>query len=142
MSPRASIRKNGAAAEAAPTPSAAIVQAATKTKTVVDSLGRSITVRKFSALTRMKFAELVGAAAASNAQYLGVAALAAAVIEIDGDRVAFPTSKRELEALVQRLDDEGIEAIGPALAELAGIKIGEDGEIINDETNPVTDAKN
>lgn len=141
MSPRASIRKNGAA-DAAPAPSEAIVKAAAKTSTFTDALGRTITIRKFSPLMRMRFAEIVGASAGSNPQYTGVAALAAAVTEIDGEKIAFPTSKRELEAMVQRLDDEGIEAIGRAAAELAGYKIDEDGNVIIPDNDPVSAAKN
>lgn len=128
---KATIRKNGAADGAASdTPSGAIVGAAMKTRTVIDALGRSITVRKFSPLQKMKFAEVIGPAASQNERYVGFAALAAAVIEIDGEKIGFPASKRELEAMVQRLDEEGFEAIGPAIAELAGITVDADGNVI------------
>lgn len=141
MSPKATVRKNGAAF-AAPTPSETVVKASNKSVTVVDALGRSITVRKITPLLRMKFAEVVGAEAARNQVYIGTAALAVCVTEIDGEKIAFPSTKRELEAIIQRLDEEGVDAVAKAVAELSGFTVNEDGEVVHVAQDPVPAAKN
>lgn len=101
------------------TPSQAIVKAASQTAAVTDPRGRSISLRKLNALDRMKLFELVGADNAKNEQYLGYATLAYMVAAIDGESAPRPTTKLQLEAMVQRLDDDGLEAIGNHFAEQA-----------------------
>lgn len=62
-------------------------------------------------------------------------ALAASVCEIDGLPIIFPRKREELDAIYDRLDDEGMEAIIGALS-----KLGEDtSDFIAD---PVEEAKN
>lgn len=140
MAAKAKVR--GAAADT-DTPSGEVVKASAPTKTVTTKLGRTLVVRKPSALNRLRLYEIIGPSAAQNRQYLGHAGLACSVVSIDGEPVAFPTSKRELEALVQRLDDDGLDAAGFALAELTGIKVDEDGNIIeSDDVDGADAAKN
>ena len=94
------------------TPSQQIVRAAAQPVTVTDKLGRVIGIRKLNALDRMRLFEIVGSDNSKNDQYLGHASLAYAVVSIDGDPIPAPSNKRHLEALVQRLDDDGLAAIG------------------------------
>jgi hypothetical protein len=86
------------------------------TESVTDSLGRSIVVRKPRSLDRMKVFELIGADNAKNEPYLGYAVLAYAVTSIDGSALPVPTTKIALEAVVKRLDDDGILAVSKAFA--------------------------
>jgi hypothetical protein len=44
--------------------------------------------------------------------------MAAAVCEIDGNPIAFPKTRGELDAILNRLDTEGLEAVGKAAARL------------------------
>ena len=90
-------------AEAAPRPAA------------TDPRGRKIALRKINALDRLRLFELVGAENSRNEPYLGYASLAYHVASIDGDAVAKPASKAQLEALIQRLDDDGLNAVAAAL---------------------------
>lgn len=120
------------AANTVPAPSAEIVNAANKTFTKVSEAGSVIVVRKLGPLQRMRLAEIIGAAAAQNPMYLGTATSAASVVSIDGDPVPFPASKRELEATVQRLDDDGIEAASAALAKLLKIEVDDEGNVFAD----------
>ena len=93
---------------------------ADKTATVTDDLGRVIKVKKLSALRRMQLFRAIGPEASENGQYLGHAALAASVVEFNGDAVPFPSSLAALEALVSRLDDEGLAAAAQGISALTG----------------------
>ena len=105
------------AAKAPPsaTPSQAIVKAAAFPQSVTDAQGRAIAVRRLGALDRLKMFEVVGPDNSRNEAYLGYAALAFHVTAVDGDPVGRPANRLQLESLVQRLGDDGLEAIGLAL---------------------------
>ncbi len=98
-------------------PSQAVVKAGNMSVTVTDDNGRQITVKKLNALDRMRLFEVVGSENVSNEAYLGYASLAYHVSAIDGEPVPHPGSKAQLEALVQRLDDAGMNAVGAAVSE-------------------------
>ena len=91
---------------------------ADKTATVRDDRGRTIKVKKLTALRRMQLFRAIGPEASENGQYLGHAALAASVIEFDGEPVPFPSSLLALEGLVARLDDEGLAAAAQGITAL------------------------
>ena len=94
----------------------AAVKAANKAVTVTDALGRSLGVRKMPILDRMRMFESIGPENSKNEAYVGYAALACSVVSIDGEAVARPASKIQLEGLIQRLGDEGIEAVADHFA--------------------------
>jgi hypothetical protein len=98
------------------TPSEAVIKAANATVTVKDERGREITVRRLKTLDRMRLLEMVGAENSLNDRYLGYATLAHCVVGIDGDPIPVCNSKVALEAVVQRLDDDGINAVASAVA--------------------------
>lgn len=104
--------------EAPDTPSQAIVRAAAAVTTVPDPSGRQIGVRRILPLDRMRLFEVVGPDNSKNEAYLGYASLAFHVSSIDGDPVPRPATKAQLEALVQRLGDDGLTAVGEAVAAL------------------------
>jgi hypothetical protein len=93
------------------TPSQILIAAAARLATASDSLGRRLTVRRLTALDRLRLFKAVGPELAQNPPYFGMAALAASVIDIDGVPVPPPTTEAQLEGLVQRLGDEGIETV-------------------------------
>ncbi len=99
------------------TPTQAIVKAANAVVTVTDARGRSITIAKMKALDQMRLFEAVGAVNAKNDGYLGVASLAYHVTAIDGEPVMRPQNKIQLEAIVQRLDDDGFEAVAKGISD-------------------------
>jgi len=125
------------------TPSQEVVQRANKSVTVTDTGGRVIVVKRLAPLQRMRLLEILGPQLSQNEAYFGQAALAAAVRSIDGEQVPFPSSKRELEALVVRLDDAGFEAVNRAAFEIAGYTVDDDGNIVPRDTQAeVAAAKN
>ena len=104
-----------AKAPAADTPSQAIVKAAAMPQAVTDAQGRTLGVKKLGPLDRMKMFEMVGPENAKNEPYLGYAILALHVTGIDGEPVGRPANRLQLEALVQRLGDDGLDAVGAAI---------------------------
>jgi hypothetical protein len=76
----------------------------------LDARGRRLKVRLLTALDRMRLCLLVGAEAAENAAYMLYASLASSLDSLDGEPAPI-ASLRALEALVQRLDEDGLEAI-------------------------------
>ena len=109
------------------TPSEQIVKAANFTDTITDPVGRALAVRRLNALDKLRMLEVVGPENSRNEAFLGIATVACHVTAIDGDPVAFPRTRGQLDALVQRLDDHGIAAVASALAERFGITESQDG---------------
>jgi len=95
----------------AQTPSAQAVAKANAEVVFIDPKGRSIKLKKPGILAQYRLVELLGPETAKNVVYLGMVTPLIYVAEIDGDPVQFPVSKREIEALIQRLDEEGVEAV-------------------------------
>ena len=80
-------------------------------QSVTDSTGRHIELRKPSILQQYNVLLAVGAEAAANQAYMSVVTPLLYVRAIDGDPIAFPTTKRQLDALIQRLDEPGVAAV-------------------------------
>jgi hypothetical protein len=101
-------------------PTEQVTKAATALEYKTDARGRRIGVVKPSALARYRLLKMLGAENAGNQHVLGYAMLAACVRELDGQQVFAPNSEREIEALIDRLGDEGLAAIGECMAEKFG----------------------
>lgn len=100
-------------------PSQRIVMEAARELEVTDTIGRILQVRRPGALDRLRLFKAVGPALASNDRYVGYAMLAMCVSAIDGVPQPAPANEGQLEALVQRLGDAGMVAIGQGLANAA-----------------------
>lgn len=87
-------------------------EAATRT----DARGRRITVKRLDPIQLYRLTKMMGQAANSEAS-VNLAMLAAAVREIDGAPEPFPTNESQIEAMLQRLGFDGIDAAAEALAE-------------------------
>ncbi|MGO9304023.1 MAG: hypothetical protein ACLP3R_10020 [Candidatus Korobacteraceae bacterium] len=114
------------------TPSATIVAKATEARSIVDSLGRRITLRGLTALDKLRIFKAAGPELALNQPWLAMAILATSVTAIDDIPVPAPSTETQIEALVGRLGDSGIEAIAMAIEPLSQI----------DEIEQVTNAGN
>lgn len=99
------------------TPSQAIVRSANEVVTVTDANGRSIGIKRLGPVERMRMFKVIGGEQAKNDAYLGIAALAFLVRSIDGDTINQPTSELQLEGLVQRLGDDGLNAVGQGVVD-------------------------
>lgn len=93
------------------TPSQQVVRAANAEHTVHDSTGRAITLKKPGVLAQFKMIEMLGPAAASNGVFVNMVLPVTFVVAIDGDSVSRCSTRNELDALIQRLDEHGIQAV-------------------------------
>jgi hypothetical protein len=99
------------------TPSARIIASAQAAPCVTDAQGRRLQLRRLTALDKLRLFKAAGPALSQNTSWLGMAVLAASVAAIDDVPVPAPASEQQIEALVGRLGDAGIAAIGATLVE-------------------------
>jgi hypothetical protein len=97
-----------------------------KTAEIRDAQGRMIKVERLSAVKKMRLARFCGA---ENDRFVGYATLASSVIAFEGQPRGAPISILEIEALVTRLDNDGLEAIGKALVAITP-GMGVDQEVV------------
>lgn len=102
-----------------PTPSDEAVAKATAAVSVTDAGGRTIVLKKPGVLAQYRLVEMMGDSA-KNDVYMNMVLPLIFVTSIDGDPVAMPSTKRELEALIQRLDEDGIAAVVAGVQEHFG----------------------
>lgn len=84
-------------------------------RTVEDARGRMLALRPLTMLDRLRLFKALGAELSMNDAYLGVASLAAAVSAIEGVPLPFPANEAAVENAVERLGEDGIEAVAMAL---------------------------
>ncbi len=98
------------------TPSARLIAAAQAAPEVTDALGRRLSLRRLTALDKLRLFKAAGPVLAQNQPWLGLAILAASVAAIDDVPVPAPANEAQVEALVARLGDPGIAAVAASLA--------------------------
>jgi len=98
---------------AAMAPSSQVVAHAASEVQVTDARGRTITMRKPNPITRLRFIEAMGESSTNRLWVSNVWALMF-VAAIDGSPVPAPSNKNQIEALYQRLDDDGIVSVSEA----------------------------
>jgi hypothetical protein len=97
------------------TPTQTFVAAAQHSWDVTDALGRTLTIHRLTALDRLRLFKAVPPQMAYNERYLGEACLTFAVSAVDGVPIPQPTNEAQIEAIIARLGNEGIDAIGAVL---------------------------
>lgn len=110
----------------APSPSEQIIQDANRIVHVTDAKGRQIGIRKLGMSVRRRVLKALSDEMSRKQQYLGLVMVAACVVEIDGEAVNLPISELQFDALIDRLDDAGFEAVGLGIQEHFGV--GQSGE--------------
>jgi hypothetical protein len=93
-----------------PTPSQDVIAKASEETTVTDALGRVIKIKKPGVLAQYRLIEALGDSA-QNQTYMGMVLPLIYVTAIDDLAVHQPKSKMQVEALIQQLDEAGIEAV-------------------------------
>ena len=101
------------------TPSARIVAEAGAPLSVTDAQGRRIEFRRPGALDRLRLFKALGPVLSDNTRYVGYAMLAYCVSAIDGVPIPVPATEGQVEMLVSRLGDAGLEAVGEGVAAAA-----------------------
>ena len=82
---------------------------------VQDATGRTLRLNRPNALAQYRLVDALGASA-ENRVYLGMTIPLIYLTAIDGEQVAQPTSKLQIEALIQRLDEDGLMALNDGIA--------------------------
>ena len=93
---------------------------ANRSHVVTDSTGRRITLQKPGLLAQFRLVKLVGGDTASNRVYMTMILPVTFVVAIDGVPVPTPSTQAHLDALIQRLDEHGLEACANGLNEFWG----------------------
>lgn len=114
----------GANTGADASPSQQVVAAGLPQHAVTDRRGRNLVIRRPSALQKFMLMDALGSSSDNKMLFMH-AVLAASVIEIDGEPVSFPKSKMQVQALIQRLDDDGIDAAADVFAKAAEDEAGD-----------------
>lgn len=96
------------------TPSDQVVAKATAETVITDGRGRSIRLKKPGVLAQFRLIEVLGDTA-KNEVYMAMVLPLLFVTEIDGETIFQPSRKSEVEALIQRLDEDGIGAVQAAV---------------------------
>ena len=97
------------------TPSAIVMASDAATETILDSDGRRLSIRRLTALDRLRLFKAAGPVLAQNQPWLGMALIASSVSAIDDIPMPSPANEVQIEAMVGRLGDAGIAAVAQAL---------------------------
>ncbi|HUM08742.1 MAG TPA: hypothetical protein VLT37_07700 [Acidocella sp.] len=82
---------------------------------VSDRGGRRIELRRVGVVEQLRLFKALGPDLSENRAYFGLAKLAAAVAMIDDVPVPIPASEAGIEAVLERLGEDGVEAVGAYL---------------------------
>jgi hypothetical protein len=99
-----------------PTPTQQVVQDANRVELCKDDLGRTLGVKRMNASTRLRVLKAMSAESADKGQVLFMSIIACSCVSIDGVPVAFPQTELGIDALIGRLEQEGLDAIGLCIA--------------------------
>ncbi len=82
---------------------------------VKDKAGRVLELRRIGVLEQLRLFKALGPELSENRAYMGLARIAAAVAVVDGVPLPFPAHEAGVEAALERLGEDGVEAVGDAL---------------------------
>jgi hypothetical protein len=86
---------------------------------VTDKAGRVISLRRVGVLETLRLYKALGPELSANAAYMGLASIAAAVAVLDGVPMPFPANEAGVENLLERLGEDGANAVSAAIAPMA-----------------------
>jgi hypothetical protein len=84
-------------------------------RVITDKAGRNITLRKFGVLEMMRLFKALGPELSVNRSYLGMAIVASSVSMIDDVPLPVPVNEAGVEAVMERLGDDGAAAVSAAI---------------------------
>ncbi len=99
------------------TASSQLIEEAQRVSEVKDARGRIFGIRKVTTSIRRRMALGVAGENHSKPIYMGQVAIAASVKSIDGVDVRFPINDLQWSSLIDQIDDDGFDVIGPAYAD-------------------------
>ncbi|MDE2238453.1 MAG: hypothetical protein KGJ73_00815 [Rhodospirillales bacterium] len=84
-------------------------------QSVTDKAGRVLELRRVGVLEQLRLYKALGPELSENQAYMGLARVAAAVAAVDGVPLPFPAHEAGIEAALERLGEDGVEAVGQVL---------------------------
>ena len=84
-------------------------------ESVKDKAGRVLELRRVGVLEQLRLFKALGPELSENRAYMGLARVAAAVAMVDCVPLPFPAHEAGIEAALERLGEDGVEAVGQAL---------------------------
>jgi hypothetical protein len=83
----------------------------------IDKVGRKLSLRTLTALDTLRLFKAAGPVLSQNEPWLAMVSLASSVHEIEGIPVPAPANEAQIEALIDRLGEDGLAAIAAATDE-------------------------
>ena len=96
--------------------------------TITDKRGRVLRLRRIGPLLRVRLYKLMGADNSRNIPLQGHYQMAVSVIQIDDEKIPFPTKEIQIDSLLDRLGDDGLEAIAQAWKDNKWIADSDEGD--------------
>ena len=106
-------------AEAAAPATQQVMAKASEEHLVEDARKRIITLKRPGVLAQYRLVEMVGESA-KNEVYMGMVLPLIFVAAIDNEPVRMPVNRREIDALIERLEEDGIAAVMKGVQEHFG----------------------
>ncbi len=101
------------------TPTEQVLAEAASTVSIRDAQGRVIVLKKPGILAQYRIIEVAGESS-KNEVYMRMVLPLIYVTELDGIPISQPANKLQLESLIQRLDESGVEAVMKGVGENFG----------------------
>lgn len=95
-------------------PSEQVIAQAQAEASVTDARGREIVLRKPGVLAQYRFIDILGESA-KNSVYVSMTLPLIFVYSIGGDVVSFPGKRSQIDALIQLLDEDGLDALNKGI---------------------------
>lgn len=105
------VKLHDSTATAPATPSQVVTMGATAEVVVDVEDGRKVTLRRPGVLAQFKMIEMLGGEAAANSVFVNMVFPVTYVVAVDGEAVPRITTRPQLDALIQQLDEAGIKAV-------------------------------
>lgn len=99
-------------------PATQVIKEAIKEASVTDEKGRVIKLRKPGILAQYRLIDMLGGESAANATYVSMVVPLMFITAIDDDDAIVMDTRRQLDALISRLGEEGIQAVMTKVAEV------------------------
>lgn len=85
-------------------------------RVVTDKAGRTLTLRRVGVFETLRLYKALGPELSVNEAYMGLAVIAASVAVVDGVPLPFPNGEAGVEAILERLGEDGAAAVAAAIA--------------------------
>lgn len=115
IEPQISIGEDAPQVAAPLSPTQKIILDANRIEYGIDAGGRKLGVCRISASLRRRVLKALSPEGGAKPSYFAMAVTAACCVSIDGEPVAFPQKEIQVDALIDRLDNDGLAEVSNVL---------------------------